>query len=276
MEQNESIQPNPECLQLLNVNVINEEAPHVQNPINNVSSSLLSISSSKKFKNSSLSLNKKNQNHHSHASNLLSSIKNSTLNVLSKPLTTLSRSPSPQLTLKRNKPIDLETNTNVNKDLNLIETSEDDDDEEIEDYGENNIKNENLSEIEDSNDFNLVKKLKIKNSKILKKNDDFCKAVEEFEEVSEDSDSSLPIENTSNKMKETSKLNTCSTSKPSLKTLSYINSTTQLNTKNTNSSINRDPITNNKNKPFKGKFFFILKINSLRCETELVLESELI
>lgn len=115
-----------ECSQLLNVNIINEESS--SNAIKLVSSSLLSISSiaNKKFKNSNLSLNKKLA-----ASNLISTIKNTTLHALSKPIASRSSSPKTSLKKTSNQPIDLEAHIIVNKNdtIGINEESTDDDEE---------------------------------------------------------------------------------------------------------------------------------------------------
>ncbi|RNA23524.1 hypothetical protein BpHYR1_009874 [Brachionus plicatilis] len=169
--------------------------------VSQISSSLMSISS-KKHKNSSLSLNKRSPANPAH---FLNTIKNSTLNVLSKPLN-LSRSPSPQMnTRKQFKPIDLEANIIVNNKLDLIESS---DDEEMDQYDEN-LGNEGLSTIDE---------LDLNQNKVAEK-DFVCKAVEESDS---DSDSSTSNQDSV----EQSKLNMCSCSKPSLKTLSYSNPNT--------------------------------------------------
>lgn len=173
--------------------------------ISQVSSSLMSISS-KKHKNSSLSLNKKNPN----PTHFLNSIKNSTLNVLSKPLN-LSRSPSPQMSARKQfKPIDLEANIIVNNKLDLIESS---DDEEMDQYDEN-LDKDPVSTIDESD----------QNHKFLVNQESIRKAVGES-----DSDSDTSTSNQDSV--EQSKLNMCSSSKPSLKTFSYsnpINSNSQL------------------------------------------------
>lgn len=181
-----------------------------------VSSSLMSISS-KKQKNSSLSLNKKNAN----PTHFLNSIKNSTLNVFSKPLN-LSRSPSPQMTSRKQfKPIDLEANIIVNNKLDLIESSEEED---LDQY-EENLKKKSLSTEQDQ-------------SRTISANESISKAVKESDS---DSDSNQGFV-------QESKLNMCSCSKPSLKTLSYSNAN------NSNSQI---PIGLNRDNKFKSKLYLV-------------------
>lgn len=182
-----------------------------------VSSSLMSISS-KKQKNSSLNLNKKNAN----PTHFLNSIKNSTLNVFSKPLN-LSRSPSPQLTSRKQfKPIDLEANIIVNNKLDLIESSEEED---LDQY-EENVKKKSLSVEQDQSRCIL---------------DPISKAVKE-------SDSDSDTSNSNHNSVQQSKLNMCSCSKPSLKTLSYSNA---------NNSSSQIQLGKNRDNKFKSKLCLV-------------------